>query len=212
VNKEGRTVLFVSHNMTAIQGFCKKAILLKDGQLIDYNDVYSVVNKYLNSETENILEKKWDIDAPGNDIIRLKSYKIAAMNNEPVITVDTGVSIECVFESYKPDLSLGFTMYLTNSQGIILFESGVAITNKKDSVNGIYKVTVEIPGHLLNSDRYYARIVLGESQRYVLANFNDIFGFDIEHTATGRDNNFSKAPGVIRPLLKWRSELISGNE
>jgi lipopolysaccharide transport system ATP-binding protein len=119
--------------------------------------------------------------------------------------------MEFAFRSLEPELNLGFTIYLTNSQGILLFESGVVLTSKKDSVVGSYKVSVGIPPHLLNSDIYSVRIVLGESQRYVLAAFDDLCSFEVEHTSTGRDNNFSKAPGVVRPLLQWNTELLSNS-
>lgn len=206
----GRTVLFVSHNMASIQGLCKNAIFLKDGMVQATGAVSEVIEKYLFYGAESNLEKHWEKGKElGNDIIKIKSYKISAANGDASITIDTGVEISCEIIALQSNLNLGFTLYLTNSQGILLFESGVVITSNKDSKLGVYNILVKIPPHILNSDRYTAKIVLGESQRYVLAAFDDILTFEVEHTATGRDNNFSKAPGVIRPLLDWKTELSS---
>lgn len=206
---EGRTVLFVSHNMASIQGLCKSAVFLKNGMVEATGNVAEVIEKYLYFGAETSLQKVWERGSePGNTEIKLNYYQIKPLSDESHITIDTGVEIECGIESLKADLNLGFTLYLTNSQGILLFESGVVMTANKDSQIGEYKINVQIPPHILNSDRYTAKIIIGESQRYVLAAFDEIFTFEVEHTATGRDNNFSKAPGVIRPLLNWKSEYI----
>jgi lipopolysaccharide transport system ATP-binding protein len=207
----GRTVLFVSHNMTAIQGLCRKGILMKNGSVEAFGDVGPVVKKYLAGGVEKAIEKNWETDMPGNDTIKLRSYKIYPNDDSPAITIDSGVTLDFVIVSCIPNLNLGFTLYLTNSSGILLFESGAVITDNKNSVTGDYKISVIIPGSLLNCDTYTARVVIGESQRYVLAEFEDILAFDVEHTSTGRDNNYSKAPGVIRPLLEWKTCLINQN-
>ena len=58
-NTEGRTVLFVSHNMHAIQGLCKSAILLKEGMIAKQGDCASVINFYLRENQKNILRQEW---------------------------------------------------------------------------------------------------------------------------------------------------------
>lgn len=210
VTKEGRTVLFVSHNMEAVRNLCTSAMLLKKGEVIERGNVTNVVNKYLNFGGETLINQNWEnlSKAPGNEHVRMHSINIRPLNKTNIITVDTGVNIDFIFYNYKSNLNLGFTLYLTNNQGTLLFESGVVITKNKDSKAGFYKVNAQIPPHLLNSGRYTARIVFGESQRYILCSLNNIFNFEVVHTSTGRDNNFSEAPGVVRPLLKWNKEFM----
>jgi len=207
---EGRTILFVSHNMEAVRNLCTSAILIADGTITESGDVGRALESYLDLGSESNLHQTWPIanEAPGNEVIRMRSIKITPLNSELTITVDTGISIEFQFYSSKPALNLGFTLYLTNSQGVLLFEAGVVITSNKDSRVGYYTVKSDIPPHLLNNGKYTGRILFGESQRYALCNLEDILSFDVEHTSTGRDNNFSVAPGVIRPLLGWSKEFI----
>ncbi len=67
VAKEGRTVLFVSHNMGAVRRLCRKAVLLKNGLLQEYGNVGSVINSYLNEYTnasENVVFEEDDSDDP----------------------------------------------------------------------------------------------------------------------------------------------------
>tara|TARA_B100001564_G_scaffold357942_1_gene375362 strand:- start:1494 stop:2726 length:1233 start_codon:yes stop_codon:yes gene_type:complete len=209
VAKNGRTVIFVSHNMEAIQNFCSTCLLINNGKLIKSGPTSEVIREYLNLGLDVEGSQTWknEIEAPGNDKIKLNKIFISALNNEPYINVDSGLNIIISFRSYINKLNLGITLYLTNDQGILLFESGMVITDNKDSKIGIYEIDLEIPGHLLNSGFYFGKIVIAESQRYVLATFDNIFKFEVSNTSTGRDNNFSIAPGVIRPLLKWNAKI-----
>jgi lipopolysaccharide transport system ATP-binding protein len=61
---EGRTILFVSHNMEAIQKLCTKGILLNHGQAIANGDIAAIVKKYLQSNIN--LQSKYEIKLPGN--------------------------------------------------------------------------------------------------------------------------------------------------
>jgi lipopolysaccharide transport system ATP-binding protein len=212
VAKTGRTVLFVSHNMDAVQQFCSRSILLEKGEVLKIGKTSEVISKYLNLGSGDFGSKIWkDINnSPGNEIIRLKSINILGPKREPHLTVDTGLQIVVKFKSFKEKLNLGITLYIFNEKGILLFETGKVITENKDSLVGIYEAQVLIPPHLLNSGIYYGKLLFGESQRYVLADFENIISFEILHTSTGRDNNFSKAPGVIRPQLEWQAKRING--
>ena len=67
---EGRTVLFVSHNMASIQSLCSRAILLNKGKITSEGNPSEVVNFYLNSGTKNL--PKLDFD----DLESLKEEKL----------------------------------------------------------------------------------------------------------------------------------------
>lgn len=68
---EGRTVLFVSHNMGAIRNLCHRAIILKDGCLSEDGDVYEVVEHYL-EESRNAYREGFDFSS--RDVTRAKGY------------------------------------------------------------------------------------------------------------------------------------------
>ena len=60
VAKEGRTILFVSHNMTALQALCTRAIWLAGGELQCDGPASTVVTRYLQTNSETMLDRTWD--------------------------------------------------------------------------------------------------------------------------------------------------------
>ena len=96
VSSQGRTVLFVSHNMAAIQNLCDKAIVLKKGQ-VDFpvGDVQNAVKHYMQSGQENSiinLEDRKDRQGEGN--IRMCNFEFLNQNNELQSELITGQSLK----------------------------------------------------------------------------------------------------------------------
>jgi lipopolysaccharide transport system ATP-binding protein len=69
-SKDGRTVIFVSHNMNAISTLCNKTVLLEKGELLEYGETDNVINQYLNKPFQNSLISA-RIDRTGNREIEL---------------------------------------------------------------------------------------------------------------------------------------------
>ena len=205
VSREGRTILFVSHNVAAVKALCSRAVLIRDGALAASGPVADVVDNYLLGTAPAASAREWrdPVTAPGNENVRISYIRITPPEGNAEITIDTGVQIEIGFENLLENISLGCTVYVTNREGVLIFESGHRISSDRDSRCGFYQVTGRIPGHLLNAGRYSLDLVFGKDQRYVLLRIDGVVSFEVENTATGRGSNMSVAPGVIRPLLSW---------
>ncbi|MEI6424511.1 MAG: hypothetical protein WCP55_20000 [Lentisphaerota bacterium] len=96
VSKEGRTVIFVSHNMLAITNLCSHAFLLNQGQLIYKGNTEKVVEQYFASNNMSTGEIVWpDKDkAPGNDVVRLHSVGIYQEDfDRPTADVDISKNV-----------------------------------------------------------------------------------------------------------------------
>src|SRR5437762_3427406 len=93
VAKQGRTVLFVSHNLTAVKRLCRRTLRLDRGQIVDSGDTEQVVLNYLQSETQTRMQRRWDDPqiAPGGSDVRLHHLSITplAQNADQPITVKT---------------------------------------------------------------------------------------------------------------------------
>lgn len=78
VTRQGRTVLFVSHNMVAVEALCRRAIWLERGRLLRDGRARDVIAEYLHRSTSPSIEQVWpDIaTAPGNDAIRLRAARV----------------------------------------------------------------------------------------------------------------------------------------
>ncbi len=95
VAQEGRTVLFVSHNMTAIQALCQRGILLESGKIDCIGDVSTVIDHYLNKKTNEIYE------IPLSDKIRDKkvSQRVKMLD---IRVVSDNADIQAGMDSTKP--------------------------------------------------------------------------------------------------------------
>jgi lipopolysaccharide transport system ATP-binding protein len=203
VSRDGRTILFVSHNMAAVKALCSRALLMKNGTVAADGSVAEIVDEYLASVASNASFKEWPdpSEAPRNDNIRLSHVRITPPEGKPVITIDTGAQIEIGFENFRRDIYLGCTIYVTNSEGSIIFASGHPLSPDGDSRTGFYQLKGRIPGHLLNAGRYCMDVVFGKDQRYILHRVDQVVSFEVENVARGA--NMGVAPGVVRPCLSW---------
>jgi lipopolysaccharide transport system ATP-binding protein len=206
VSREGRTILFVSHNMAAVKALCTRAVLMKDGAVAKSGAVAEVVDDYLLGAAPGESSKEWQdpATAPGNESVRISYIRIIPPEGNATITVDTGGLIEIGFDNLLENINLDCTVYVTSGDGVLMFESGHSISSDCDSRSGSYHLTGRIQAHLLNAGRYSLNVQFGKDQRYVLFRMDDVIFFEIENTSTGRGSNMSVAPGVIRPMLSWR--------
>jgi lipopolysaccharide transport system ATP-binding protein len=206
VSREGRTILFVSHNMTAIRALCSRAVLMQDGTVAASGPVAEVVNDYLTGITSGASAREWrDLaTAPGNENVRICYVRIMSPEGKPVIDIDSGARIEIGFENFRENINLGCAVQVTNSEGVLIFESSHRVSSNGNSRCGFYQLTGRIPGHLLNAGRYSVDVRFGKDQRYPLFRIDNVVSFEVENTATGRGSNMGVARGVIRPLLYWQ--------
>ena len=103
VAKEGRTVLFVSHNMAAVRSLCEKAFLLNEGKVIFDGSAQEVIKHYLQSviSLESIpLDKRRDRGGDGS--ARITSLQIRSSTHDQVISSTSGLQITITYQSNKP--------------------------------------------------------------------------------------------------------------
>jgi lipopolysaccharide transport system ATP-binding protein len=208
--KEGRTVLFVSHNMSAVTQLCAKGIWLKNGQVVKSGDAEEVVRDYLNAGAWQMPMRRWNFpgDAPGDDKIRLLSGKII-QNNETtgVIDINAPIRIEMEFLVLKPakDLITGVSVY--NSSGLCLFNA--CDWRPNTLAPGTYRKSVEIPRQTMAEDRHSVLmqcVFFSPDIRSVVE--NDVIQFEtIDGDAEDSVKGLVRGswPGVVRLKLDWTS-------
>ena len=213
VAREGRTVLFVSHNMAAVRALCSRGLLVEGGRIRREGPAPEVVGRYLQQATSAPCRRNWTDprQAPGNADVRLLSVEICPPEGEPAITIDTGAEIRVAFENFRPGINLDCTISVVNGEGLLLFETGCIVSGNLDSRAGTYTVVGKIPGHFLNCGRYSLNVLFGKDEKYVLFKHDEIAAFEVEHTTTGQGTNTSVARGVVRPILDWHVAFASGS-
>ncbi len=206
---QGRTVLFVSHNIAAVKTLCSQAVFLANGSLITHGETDEIVTTYLQSGRDSASIQEWPdpATAPGNEHIRMESVSVIPPDGESEITIDTGAEIQIRFHNAKAGINLDCTVYLLNNDGMIICETGRIISTENNALEGSYLVTGRFPPHLLNAGQFFLSVTFGKDQYYSLLRMEEVVSFTIENSSTGRGRNMSVAPGVIRPLLEWQHEF-----
>jgi lipopolysaccharide transport system ATP-binding protein len=210
--KEGRTVLFVSHNMTAITSLCSRAVYLKNGRIFEVGSTDLVVNNYFKNENSITIERIYDDGKFGDDVSKLISARLIDenLNSLDRVTIDRNIGIEFVYEVFKSGYRPIPNIHVMTSKNEIAF---VTVENYKDEFLslGIFKSTVWIPKNLLNEETYIVGIALS-TMSPVKIHFYDqeALIFDVIEDVTSRKNDYNqKMPGVLRPNLKWETIQIS---
>jgi lipopolysaccharide transport system ATP-binding protein len=206
---EGRTVLFVSHNMTNIKALCNNGVLLKNGSVAYSGNIEETVSRYIvENYVENAKVYFEDLStALGNDFIRVKLFEVAPITGNE-INVESGLHFTLLFYNYKKNIILDTTFELSTAENVIVFHSGKVLTPDKDSKKGIYQVRFDIPPFTLNTGKYKMKLIFGENQRYPLFIKEDIVCFEIENTLTGQNYNMNTPPGIMKPQFDFIFDFL----
>ena len=203
---EGRTVLFVSHNMASIRALCHTGMLLNNGRIQTTGLINDVVETYIggNKESDNILYKDL-ATAPGNDLIRIKGFSLTPIQGN-IIDVESGIHVNLVFYNATPNIILDATFELRSADDVIVFHIGKVISPDGNSCQGFYQVAFDIPANTLNTGNYTLRLWFGKNQKYVLWGFYEHF-FHIENTYTHQGRNLNDLPGIMKPRYNITAEF-----
>ena len=198
VSGQGRTVLFVSHNMTAIKSLCRQAVLLSQGQVYAMGDANAIVDEYLKLNT---LPAKRSMlfsqpgTAPGNESIRI--FKASVTPEKIGLLTDIEVHLGLWNLQDEPELKIAFDLYNINEQVVFGTATDLKIEKGKNA-----SALCRIPGKLLNDDTYSIHLFVFTAGMRPLYQHKDLISFDV----TDADRTYAyygKVNGVIRPALNW---------
>jgi lipopolysaccharide transport system ATP-binding protein len=199
VSGQGRTVLFVSHNMSAIQSLCSTAIVLSNGMNIFKGNVNEAVNIYNNVNTTGNVKLVWDEGYYKTDLVDIKQIKLDV---EPGKKFDTDSDLEIKIQAVikKANINILINLLLINSEGIIVFD---VVSKPAEFENGIYLFNCTIPKHFLNVGNYSIDLLVAQNHTSVLYRINEVLSFEIEE-GEREIEYFSTWPGIVRPRFNWR--------
>ena len=218
VAKDGRTVLYVAHNMPAISRLCQRAILLSGGRIIQDGPVHDVIREYLNSGVGTSAVREWhDLErAPGGEVTRLRAVRVLNHLNEVADTVDIRrpIRIEMEYDVLKSGYIVLPNLYLHNDEGVCVFGAQDLDPQWRGRTrpSGRYVSTVCIPGNLL-----------AEGMLFVDANMNTLEPFIFQYQCraavaflvtdslegdSARGDWTGHMAGVVRPKLEWSTRRV----
>lgn len=217
VGKEGRTVLFVSHDMTSITRLCDRAILLYQGHIVNDGPADEVAGSYMDTGLGVQALRLWpDMkNAPGNNIVRLRSAKIKLEDGSHSETIDirSPLGIEIEYDVFEEGHLLVPNYNLRNREGIVLFFALDQDTAWKEHsrCKGRYKSTAWVPGNFFAEGIVIVNIAITTFMPFhVHIHERDAVVFQIVDSLDGdsaRREFGGSLPGVVRPLLRWTTDF-----
>lgn len=211
VSNSGRTLIFVSHNLTAVQGLCNTGAYLRAGELVKYGQIDEIITEYVKNVSKFQLEQSWTDPnlAPGNDFVKIKTIRLVPGEGltEPNLYTNTPLRLELEYWNFVENAELNVSIFLYSMTGECVFNIG---DEAQIYQKGTVKAVCEIPGDFLNDGSYYISVMIVRDRLAPVYFFEDAIAFDILDYRDGTDW-VGKWPGAIRPKMiqvkSWQTEL-----
>ncbi|HEY3277989.1 MAG TPA: ABC transporter ATP-binding protein [Syntrophorhabdaceae bacterium] len=217
VAKGGRTVLFVSHNMIAVNSLCSRVVWLENGEKVDDGPAGRVVADYVAGvgESSNLSEEVWEdpTQAPGNDMVRIHRVRVRPEQSslsEPM-TMETPFRVEVEYWNLVPDAQLHITLHLYTDQGLIAFSTASIFDSDwsdRPMPAGLLRSICHFPGKLLNSGQHKFVLLVVQDKSTVIYEHKSAVCFDIADFKERPGAWFGREPGVVQPMLDWKTEVL----
>jgi lipopolysaccharide transport system ATP-binding protein len=215
VASAGRTVLFVSHNMIAVQSLCDRVIWLRDGGIEVDGPTNKVLLDYFKAFTSNRVEQVWDdpATAPGNDKVRLHRLCVRPADGSPsdVVTVQTPLVMEFEYWNLSPGANINLSLNIYNEQDVLVMATAPAPERALEELQlpaGLLRSQCHIPGNLMNDGVYSVELLVIGNGLNLVYSHKDALIFEINDTQARTGAWHGRWPGVVRPKLEWSTERI----
>ena len=204
---DGRTVLFVSHNMAAVKSLCTRGIVLESGMVVFEGNQDESVDYYL--------KQKAGIDGVGtrrvfnqqefsqNNDFELMEFGIRAKEKtyETPISREDELLVSIRLKKHTIE-NVNFAVIFKDESGNILFTANNNHSSIKIDQKGSIDVTMLIPKYFFNEGNFYIDLNVIKNRNRVF-NENDIINFTILQEQKKLGEWYGKSPGSLKPLFSW---------
>ena len=204
---EGRTVLFVSHNLQAIRQLCERVLLLRQGQVAFVGEPHTGINRYLNQNAEDhsaTLDLSSYPRAREPEGARLLSLRFLDDEGRPALRIASPGSlvVEVRFRADQPQKRLDVPMAVMHAEGLRVFSETYADQHGKLNLEpGEYLLRFSIPLRFFKLESYSLAIGLFDDGRH--ADFVD--GLPLQELVNENADPYieSQRWGVVRIPVEW---------
>jgi lipopolysaccharide transport system ATP-binding protein len=219
VSDQGRTVVFISHNLSSIQQLCSRAVLLHRGEVLMDGAVPDVTLTYLRMGLEQEGERLWEAaDAPGDSAVRLRRVRVRDRdgNVTTAFSVRDPVFLELEYDVLE-DCPLDAYVFVSNEVGVTVFvslDNNASPWSDVARPSGTYRSTCQIPGDFLNAGQYAISFYLSQNldKAVMHVEAQDALWFGVSDSAdpAGVRGNFRHEwpRSALRPRLDWTVERL----
>ena len=214
VAQGGRTILFVSHNMSAISRLCEKTLWLDGGGIKRIGRSDAVIKEYAYDDVGQLADRQWsDLhEAPGDDRVRLvRAVVVQHKTATGVVSINAPIQIEVEFLILREVRNLVLGINLSDATGLCLFQSCDWRPNHFRP--GRYRNTVTVPAYLLADGRVTVLIGLVFAdpaiRSAVVPSALTFEAIDDDDPLAVRGAHKEPWPGVVRPRLEWGDPVLA---
>jgi len=215
VSRDGRTVIFVSHNMGAVQTLCSRVLWLAGGRVVQEGEPSRVISDYLKTTLSTMNQQTWSDPnmAPGNERVRIHRAAVVPANGalQDHFTVHTPLRVEFEYWNLVPGAQLNLSVIVRTEEGVPIFSTSSfrgADWNGQPLPAGLFRSSFDIPADLLNDGTHRVQLEIRKSERDLVFYMEDILVFDVLDAVEERAVWFGKRIGAVRPAFEWQTAMI----
>ncbi|UOR04415.1 ABC transporter ATP-binding protein [Hymenobacter aerilatus] len=201
---EGRTILFVSHNLQAILNICDTGLWLEKGKVKQLGAISQVANSYLTDAQQFKFSQQWQTpnEGPGNELIRFKKVELVPQLPHPDAPLDirTPLTVKFQFWNLSGEAHLSTNLVLFSYGGECIFD--LASPNVLCQ-EGVVEGECTIPGNFLNDGSYFISLYVVKDTATPLYTYEECLSFDLEDYR-GDIRWYGKWWGAVRPIFPFR--------
>lgn len=218
--KQGKTILFVSHSIETVLRLCNKGILLERGGIKASGNMNDVARTYMDTNTGLKSLRTWlqnDKDIPVDNGLRLWSVAVhdEAGNNEEEFDVTDRIGISMEYEVLEEGLLFTHSYNFHNEEGINIFNTHDTVSDLREQVRakGRYKATMWIEPNLLAEGIVMVGVAAIKIEPFtILFHEQSVVSFTVRDAMKGNSARGMYTlgfPGAVRPLCKWQTKFIT---
>jgi len=217
---DGRTVLFVTHNVALVTQLCSSAMLLKGGGVAFRGETTGTVSRYLDMDGVQPGERRWGREerAPSSENVSLVAVRILSrgiVTSE--VSIDAPVIIEIEYQVSKAGQHLSCSLHLVHPTAGTLFSTANFHSSTlepdpwfgRETPRGTYIAACTLPAHFLNNGQYSINVAILNRVRTLELLENNVIGFNACDTASTSAEWTSGWVGGLRPKLHWVTRSAS---
>jgi lipopolysaccharide transport system ATP-binding protein len=214
VSRQGRTILFVSHNMGAVGRLCSRAVWLEKGRVRQVGEVNRVVSEYLRTAADGRGELAFTGDeSPGSEYVRLSAVRVRNQKGDVtnVLDIRYPFSIELAYRILRPTANLRLGLRVVASEGTVVFSTRDLDDGQEERIRqpGEYVSRCTIPGNFLDYGQYYVSFGADFPMRRSHFSLDQALAFQIEPTGGAGGHVPDGRSGLLRLRLPWSIEPLN---
>ena len=207
--QEGRTILFVSHNMQAIRNLCKNSIQLNNGKITEFGDTQTVIENYLRRKETSSSGYYSNFSSDKPVFLYEAFVKRADGVNSDLFSADQEILIELYIQKNAPFRGTYLHFSIINSEGLTLVETD-SLELKQNSIDtnttGLFKSVIKIPKRVLARGKYFLNLGIASREhiKFQIESLEAFTSFEVLAESTHRDHVRTAVTSLIP---EWVTEL-----